>query len=83
MKTHAALGERIVSGAELGEEAIWIRAHHERPDGRGYPDGLSGEDVPLPSRIILVADAFEAMTSDRPYRKGGPQAAAFAAWVSR
>ena len=78
MKTHSTLGERIVGGADLTEQAAWIRSHHERPDGRGYPDGLSGDDVPLPSRIILVADAFEAMTSDRPYRKSIPEAAAFA-----
>jgi len=44
--------------------------HHEHLDGRGYPLGLRGEEIPLESRIILVADAFEAMTSDRPYRKG-------------
>jgi HD-GYP domain-containing protein (c-di-GMP phosphodiesterase class II) len=54
-------------------EARWVRHHHERYDGRGYPDGLAGDAIPLESRIILVADAFEAMTSDRPYRKApGP-----------
>ena len=53
----------------MHEEARWVRHHHERYDGSGYPDGLAGEDIPLESRIILVADAFEAMTSDRPYRK--------------
>ena len=73
MKTHATLGHSIVYAAELYEEAEWIRHHHERLDGRGYPDGLSGESVPLESRIILVADAFEAMTSDRPYRTGRPE----------
>jgi HD-GYP domain-containing protein (c-di-GMP phosphodiesterase class II) len=46
-----------------------VRHHHERVDGAGYPDRLAGEAIPLESRIILVADAFEAMTSDRPYRK--------------
>jgi HD domain len=51
-----------------------VRHHHERYDGRGYPDGLAGDTIPLESRIIFVADAFEAMTSDRPYRKApGPQ----------
>ena len=70
MKTHSTLGHGIVSGAGLEEEAGWILHHHERPDGRGYPDGLSGDEVPLESRIILCADAFEAMTSDRPYRPG-------------
>jgi diguanylate cyclase (GGDEF)-like protein len=69
MKRHSILGEEIVAAADLPEEARWIRHHHERYDGNGYPDGLAGEDIPLQSRIILTADAFEAMTSDRPYRK--------------
>ena len=72
MRTHPDLGAHIVSAAELYEEAGWILHHHERLDGRGYPDGLSGDDVPLESRIIMVADAFEAMTSDRPYRPRRP-----------
>ena len=46
----------------------WIRHSHEHLDGSGYPDGLSGDDIPLASRILLVADAYDAMTSDRPYR---------------
>ena len=54
-------------------EARWVRHHHERFDGGGYPDGLAGEEIPLESRIILVADAFEAMTSDRPYRQAPGQ----------
>jgi diguanylate cyclase (GGDEF)-like protein len=69
MKRHAILGEQIVAAAELPSEARWIRHHHERYDGNGYPDRLAGGDIPLQSRIILVADAFEAMTSDRPYRE--------------
>jgi diguanylate cyclase (GGDEF)-like protein/putative nucleotidyltransferase with HDIG domain len=72
MRTHPDLGAHIVSAAELYEEAGWILHHHERLDGRGYPDGLGGYDVPLESRIIMVADAFEAMTSDRPYRPRRP-----------
>ncbi|MDQ6749721.1 MAG: diguanylate cyclase [Actinomycetota bacterium] len=72
MKTHTRLGHKIVCGAELEQEAGWILHHHEQPDGRGYPEGLQGEKVPLESRVILVADAFEAITSDRPYRKGRP-----------
>lgn len=72
MKTHTRLGHRIVCGAHLEQEAEWILHHHEQPDGRGYPDGLRGVEVPLEARIILVADAFEAITSDRPYRKGRP-----------
>jgi diguanylate cyclase (GGDEF)-like protein/putative nucleotidyltransferase with HDIG domain len=72
MRTHPDLGAHIVSAAELYEEAGWILHHHERLDGRGYPDALAGEDVPLESRIIMVADAFEAITSDRPYRPRRP-----------
>jgi HD-GYP domain-containing protein (c-di-GMP phosphodiesterase class II) len=69
MKRHSLLGCDIVEAAEMHDEARWVRHHHERFDGRGYPDGLEGEEIPLESRIILVADAFEAMTSDRPYRR--------------
>ncbi|MDX9732265.1 MAG: HD domain-containing phosphohydrolase, partial [Bdellovibrionales bacterium] len=54
-----------------------IRHHHERFDGRGYPDGLKGEDIPLASRIILVVDTFDAMTWSRPYRKGLPAEVAY------
>ncbi len=70
MKTHATLGQSILFGAELFEEAYWVLHHHEHLDGSGYPDGLVGDGIPLEARIILVADAFEAMTSDRPYRRG-------------
>jgi diguanylate cyclase (GGDEF)-like protein len=69
MKTHSVLGENIVLAAEMPERARWVRHHHERIDGFGYPDGLADREIPLESRIIHVADAFEAMTSDRPYRK--------------
>ena len=62
------LGESIVLAAEMPKEALWVRHHHERIDGAGYPDGLAGDEIPLESRVIHVADAFEAMTSDRPYR---------------
>jgi diguanylate cyclase (GGDEF)-like protein len=68
MKTHTRLGHAIVSAAERPIEAGWILHHHERIDGGGYPDGLTGDQIPLESRIILVADAFEAITADRPYR---------------
>jgi diguanylate cyclase (GGDEF)-like protein len=73
MKRHSLLGYDIVRAADLELEARWVRHHHERYDGRGYPDGLAGEEIPLEARIILVADAFEAMTSDRPYRKAPGQ----------
>jgi diguanylate cyclase (GGDEF)-like protein/putative nucleotidyltransferase with HDIG domain len=69
MKRHSLLGSDIVEAAEMHEEARWVRHHHERYDGGGYPDALAADEIPLESRIILVADAFEAMTSDRPYRK--------------
>ena len=69
MQAHSVLGYEIVEAAGLPEEARWVRHHHERVDGRGYPDRLAGDEIPLESRIILVADAFEAMTSDRPYRQ--------------
>ncbi len=78
MRTHSALGRDIVLAAGLEEEATWILHHHERVDGRGYPTGLAADELPLESRIIFVADAFEAMTSDRPYRKGGSAEAAIA-----
>jgi len=53
-----------------------VRHHHERYDGKGYPDGLKGDDIPLIARVVTVADAFDAMTSDRPYRGKRPLAAA-------
>ena len=68
MKRHSILGAEIAAAAGLSTEARWIRHHHERYDGTGYPDRLAGKNIPLQSRIILAADAFEAMTSDRPYR---------------
>jgi len=70
IKMHPALGEKILSPiARLSEVCPIIRHCHEHYDGSGYPDRISGEDIPLESRIILVVDAFHAMTTDRPYRK--------------
>jgi diguanylate cyclase (GGDEF)-like protein/putative nucleotidyltransferase with HDIG domain len=68
MKGHSALGAAIVEAADMPVEAHWVRHHHERMDGNGYPEGRTGAEIPIESRIIHVADAFEAMTSDRPYR---------------
>ncbi|MGE5589441.1 MAG: HD-GYP domain-containing protein [Bacillota bacterium] len=69
MNRHPTDGARFVeSVSSLRHLAPIIRHHHERYDGRGYPDGLSGEAIPLGARILLVADAFDAMTTDRPYR---------------
>jgi diguanylate cyclase (GGDEF)-like protein/putative nucleotidyltransferase with HDIG domain len=72
MRTHPALGHQIVMGAGLDEEARWVLHHHERTDGGGYPGRLVGQEIPIESAIIHVADAFEAMISDRPYRRGRP-----------
>lgn len=70
IKLHPLKSEELIRGVEgLEDIATIIRHHHERWDGTGYPDGLRGEEIPLPSRIIAVVDAFEAMTSDRPYRR--------------
>src|SRR5579862_2785098 len=69
MERHSEIGERILSRVETYSEiAAIVRHHHERLDGDGYPDGLVGEEIPMLSRIIAVADAYNAMTSDRPYR---------------
>jgi HD-GYP domain-containing protein (c-di-GMP phosphodiesterase class II) len=73
METHSELGGRILTAVpNYAEIARVTRHHHERWDGDGYPDALSGQDIPLMSRIIAVADAFSAMTSDRPYREPMP-----------
>jgi diguanylate cyclase (GGDEF)-like protein len=71
METHPALGEIIVMKVpQLQDTLPGVRHHHERWDGKGYPDGLAGEDIPRLGRILAVADTFDAMTSDRPYRRG-------------
>ena len=70
MRLHPTVGATMLMHAGLCEEAHWIRCHHEWIDGGGYPNGLRGDAIPFESRIILVADAFEAMTSDRPYSDG-------------
>jgi HD-GYP domain-containing protein (c-di-GMP phosphodiesterase class II) len=73
MQEHSAIGERILGYVdEYSEIARVVRHHHERIDGQGYPDGLLDADIPLVSRIIAVADAYNAMTSDRPYRDAMP-----------
>ena len=71
IERHPAIGAALVQLAGLPREARWIRHHHERMDGHGYPDRLLGFEIPLPSRIILAADAFDALTSNRPYRSAG------------
>jgi diguanylate cyclase (GGDEF)-like protein len=76
MRKHPEIGAHILEGKDLADVRRWIMDHHERPDGRGYPHGLSSEQVPLEAKIIAVADAFEAMTADRVYREGMPAATA-------
>lgn len=70
MQSHSIYGEEIMSRFEiLAKEAKIIRHHHERYDGNGYPDRLAGEEIPMCSRLIAVCDAYDAMVTDRPYRK--------------
>ncbi len=78
MKLHPTKTAEILQDFEYLQHIAYIaKHHHERYDGRGYPDGMKGEDIPTFSRIILIADTFDAMTSTRPYRKGLPYEVAF------
>jgi HD-GYP domain-containing protein (c-di-GMP phosphodiesterase class II) len=73
MERHPEIGEKILRNVEdYAEIAAVVRHHHERVDGNGYPDGVDGDAIPLLARIIAVADAYNAMTSDRPYRDAMP-----------
>jgi diguanylate cyclase (GGDEF)-like protein/putative nucleotidyltransferase with HDIG domain len=72
MKKHPEVGALIIDGADLKDIAAWVLGHHERPDGRGYPRGLSDEEIPVEAKILAVADSYEAMTCDRVYRKAMP-----------
>jgi HD-GYP domain-containing protein (c-di-GMP phosphodiesterase class II) len=74
MKTHTIVGEELLEriGGLLGEVGHVVRSCHERWDGTGYPDGLAGEEIPLPARIVCACDAWSAMTTDRSYRKARP-----------
>ena len=77
IRTHPVVGDKILRPLRfLACEAKAVRHHHERYDGKGYPDGLKGDDIPLIARVVTVADAFDAMTSDRPYRSKRPVATA-------
>jgi HD-GYP domain-containing protein (c-di-GMP phosphodiesterase class II) len=80
METHTVEGEQLLVrvGGVLGEVGALVRSCHERIDGRGYPDGLAGAAIPLVSRIVCCCDAFNAMTTDRPYRKALPLGEALA-----
>jgi diguanylate cyclase (GGDEF)-like protein/putative nucleotidyltransferase with HDIG domain len=76
MYTHPEIGARLLSRPEFADLREWILAHHERPDGLGYPHGLKAGQTPLEARILAVADAYEAMTADRCYREALGEAAA-------
>jgi diguanylate cyclase (GGDEF)-like protein len=84
VQTHTVVGEQLLADVALlqGEGLQIVRHHHERWDGRGYPDGLAGAEIPLPARIFAVADAVDAITSDRPYREAAPWADAVAEIVA-
>jgi putative nucleotidyltransferase with HDIG domain len=69
LERHPQIGYRMLESLGVTPVAEWVLHHHERWDGTGYPDGLHGEDIPLGARIILVADAFDAMTNDRVYQR--------------
>ena len=78
MRQHPVIGAEIMKPAELLTDAAEIvRHHHEHFDGSGYPDGLKGEEIPMGSRIVLVADAYNAITTDRPYRRARSKEEAF------
>jgi HD-GYP domain-containing protein (c-di-GMP phosphodiesterase class II) len=70
IRTHPEIGAQVLSGRGLEDLRAWVLAHHERPDGKGYPAGLTDDEIPLEAKILAVADAFEAMTADRVYREG-------------
>jgi putative two-component system response regulator len=73
MRKHAETGAKILANYSFYEDGVNdVLYHHESWDGTGYPEGISGENIPLGARIIAVADSFDAMTTDRPYRKGMP-----------
>jgi putative nucleotidyltransferase with HDIG domain len=69
MRYHPELGAALLDEAGLDDVREWILCHHERPDGYGYPRGLMGEEIPVEARILAVADSYEAMTTDRVYRR--------------
>jgi HD-GYP domain-containing protein (c-di-GMP phosphodiesterase class II) len=71
MQKHTVVGERMLAHVAwlAGEPLAVVRSHHERWDGRGYPDGLRGNEIPTAARIFALADALDALSSDRPYRR--------------
>ena len=78
VKRHPEFGHSLLDGLGIEPVEDWVLHHHEHWDGSGYPEGLAGEEIPLGARVILVADAFEAITADRPYRPAQSEEAALA-----
>jgi HD-GYP domain-containing protein (c-di-GMP phosphodiesterase class II) len=80
VKTHTTEGQALLDrvGGFMSEVGRIVRSHHERWDGGGYPDGLAGREIPLEARIIAVCDSWNAMRTDRPYRKALPEREAIA-----
>jgi diguanylate cyclase (GGDEF)-like protein/putative nucleotidyltransferase with HDIG domain len=76
IRTHPEIGAQILNSRGLEDVREWVLAHHERPDGKGYPCGLTDSEIPLEAKILAVADAYEAMTADRVYRPGIDERAA-------
>jgi diguanylate cyclase (GGDEF)-like protein/PAS domain S-box-containing protein/putative nucleotidyltransferase with HDIG domain len=82
VRTHSVMGAGIVAGVLDDEQTRWVRAHHERWDGAGYPDGMFGDRIPDGARILAVADSWDTMTSDRPYKAAIPPQQAMAECIS-
>ena len=79
VRSHPQVAAQLLAGDELADVRAWVEAHHERVDGSGYPYGLQGDAIPLEARILAVADAWEALTHERPYRAALDERAARAA----
>jgi HD-GYP domain-containing protein (c-di-GMP phosphodiesterase class II) len=78
VRAHVQFGHSLLEGLGIEPVDAWVLHHHEHWDGSGYPDGLAGEEIPFGSRVILVADAYDAMTSNRSYRPASTAAQALA-----
>jgi diguanylate cyclase (GGDEF)-like protein/putative nucleotidyltransferase with HDIG domain len=78
IRTHPEIGARLLAHPEFDDLRAWVLAHHERPDGKGYPFGLTDDDIPIEARILAIADAYEAMTSERAFRSALSEEAAVA-----
>lgn len=78
MRSHTTVGDEIVTSLDFPWDIhSVVRYHHERYDGNGYPDGLSGEDIPLTARIVSIADAYDAITTERTYQRARTHEEAF------